>query len=736
MMHSAPPSGGVVHLPETAPQEPVRDLLATTLGDPSVRVVYWIAGEDVWADHLGARQDEPGGGLDRATFAVERGGATLAVVEHHAALSVGAEVAERACAALAGAIDREHTVAALRVRVRSLEAAEQRLREVFDAIDLMVVAIDLDARMTYVNPFTERLSGWGRGELVGRNWFETFRSGRESFLERVRAGEFPPRDLSTIIVRSGERREIDWYNVALRDESGQVVGILGMGRDLTGEIQARRSLEAAERRMRDVLETVQLLAVQIDLDGRITYANEYLVRMSGWTQEELLGQNWFETFRTGSEDAFERVRAGEVEPHNQTPLRLRSDEQRIVDWYNVPLRDDAGELVGLVGVGRDVTDQIRAEQEVRELAAEHAALERVATEVARGLGGDQVFRLVAQQAGGLVGADGCTLLRFLPGYQAQVMAHWSDVAPARETTEGRIIPVGDGPAMAATYRSGRPERFDEPGGGRRNPTGGGDPIRSAVAAPITVSGEMWGTLVAWRVIDEPLPGDTERRLGAFTSLVGTAIANADARTALAESRKRIVAAADDARRRLERNLHDGAQQRFVSLALALRLTLAGLRRDPEGAGRQLAEALEELSTGLEELRELARGIHPAVLTDRGLSAAVETLVSRVPVPVEVEEVPSERLPADVEAAAYYVVAEALTNVARYAEATRATVRIELRDAVATVEVADDGKGGAEPADGSGLRGLADRVEAIGGWLDVDSPDGSGTRVRAVIPAGK
>ena len=244
---------------------------------------------------------------------------------------------------------------------------------------------------------------------------------------------------------------------------------------------------------------------------------------------------------------------------------------------------------------------------------------------------------------------------------------------------------------------------------------------------------MWGALVAWRVTEEPLSEDTERRLGAFASLAGTAIANADARTALAASRKRIVTAADQARRRLERNLHDGAQQRFVSLSLALRLTLSLLESDPAGAAEHLRGAQHELAQGLEELRELARGIHPAILTERGLRAAVDSLVLRAQVPVDVIDMPEGRLPPEVEAAAYYVVSEALANVTRYAGADRATVAVALADGTVIVEVADDGSGGADPSRGSGLRGLADRVEAIGGRLEIASPLGAGTTVRAILP---
>ena len=202
-----------------------------------------------------------------------------------------------------------------------------------------------------------------------------------------------------------------------------------------------------------------------------------------------------------------------------------------------------------------------------------------------------------------------------------------------------------------------------------------------------------------------------------------------------KSRARIVQAADAERRRLERNLHDGAQQRLVSLSLALRLAEARIETHPDSAKKILAEAQQELAQALAELRELARGIHPAILTDRGLAAAVEALAARAPLPVEVAAMPDERLPDPVEAAAYYVVAEGLTNVAKYADASFVRVTVERRNGIASVEVADDGIGGADPLAGTGLRGLADRIEALGGRLEVDSPASGGTRLRAHMPVG-
>jgi PAS domain S-box-containing protein len=201
---------------------------------------------------------------------------------------------------------------------------------------------------------------------------------------------------------------------------------------------------------------------------------------------------------------------------------------------------------------------------------------------------------------------------------------------------------------------------------------------------------------------------------------------------LEASRARIVAAGDEERRKLERNLHDGAQQRLVSLSLSLRLAQNRLRTDPDGAEELLEGSREELAQALEELRELARGIHPAVLTDRGLEAALEALAARSPLPVEIRGASCE-LPSQVEAAAYYVVSEALANVAKYAQASAVEVKVERVNGLAVVEVADDGVGGADPTRGSGLRGLADRVASLSGNLDVASPPGSGTRVRAEIP---
>jgi signal transduction histidine kinase len=255
-----------------------------------------------------------------------------------------------------------------------------------------------------------------------------------------------------------------------------------------------------------------------------------------------------------------------------------------------------------------------------------------------------------------------------------------------------------------------------------------------VAAPVTVASGLWGALVAATTSDEPLPDGLEQRLCDFADLVGQALANADTRERLAASRAELVAVSDAERRRFERNLHDGAQQRLVSVALELGMAGAKLDDDPKAARELLSTAQDDLAEGLEELRELARGLHPVLLTERGLGAALDALLARTPVAVEIAELPERRLEAPVEAAAYYVVAEAITNVAKYAQASHATVSITRSNGRATVTVSDDGVGGADPAAGSGLRGLAARVEALNGRLDVDSPPERGTRIKAEIPS--
>ena len=301
---------------------------------------------------------------------------------------------------------------------------------------------------------------------------------------------------------------------------------------------------------------------------------------------------------------------------------------------------------------------------------------------------------------------------------------------------GSTVRLDDADTTAARiYRTGQPARVDSYEGqaGELASMLREMGFHSSVGAPIFVEGELWGALLVSSVKPEPFGPGVEHRIAAFAELTAQALANAEAREELRASRARIVEAADAARRKIERDLHDGAQQRLVALALTLRRTEALLERDPGAAREALSEAAHGLEQALAELRELARGIHPAVLSEHGLPAALAALADRAPLNVELDMRLAERPREAVEAAAYYVVAEALTNVVRYAGSPEARVTVERLDGQLRVEVADGGCGGADPRSGSGLRGLADRVEALGGRLDVRSPAGDGTTVRAELP---
>jgi signal transduction histidine kinase len=417
---------------------------------------------------------------------------------------------------------------------------------------------------------------------------------------------------------------------------------------------------------------------------------------------------------------------------------LETGELQTVEWaidLDGDLRHAEGRFIPsgdneFFVVIRDVTERKRQE-------VERAALHRVALAVASESRPEQIINLVAEEVCGVLGADAASILRYEPGgEEAVVVGRWHkrDVEVKLATT-GEPIPLAGAP-IHLVYETGRPIRVDVGGVGAPPEFVArlrAHVVNSFVAAPITLLGRPWGVVAASLAPPRSFGRGAEDRLGAFTQLVSLALANEESRGELEASRARLVSAGDEERRRLERNLHDGAQQRLVSLSLSLRLAQRKLATNPDAARELLSGASLELGVALEELRELARGIHPAVLTERGLGPALQSLADRVPLPVELELPTEERLPKRVEAAAYYVVSEALANVAKYAHASAVTVTVGRENGFATVEVADDGVGGADSQLGTGLRGLTDRIEALDGRLVVDSPPGEGTRIYAEIP---
>ena len=373
-----------------------------------------------------------------------------------------------------------------------------------------------------------------------------------------------------------------------------------------------------------------------------------------------------------------------------------------------------------------------ARQELRRVADEQAALRRVATLVAQGASPATLFQAVAVETGQLLQADATVLSRYDPDRFLTRVGRWS--RPGVDLPAGDRSALGGRNVSTLVFETGQAARLDNYG------DDAGDAavwvaagLCSSVGVPISVEGRLWGVVVALSMSAQPLPPDADTRLAGFTELVATAIANAEGQAELTASRARIVATADETRHRIERDLHDGAQQRLVSLALQLRAAQADV---PAGLGRlhcELDRVAAGLASTLEELREFARGIHPAILAVDGLGAALEALVRRSPVPVTLDVRTHERLPERLEVTAYYVISEALANAAKYAEASAVHIDIAQVGELITLTVRDDGIGGADPARGSGLVGLGDRVAAVGGKLQVLSHPGAGTTLVAELP---
>ena len=315
-----------------------------------------------------------------------------------------------------------------------------------------------------------------------------------------------------------------------------------------------------------------------------------------------------------------------------------------------------------------------------------------------------------------------------------IVGAWAREGAPLVPIASQTLPLDGNTVAPRIHRSGRTVRVDDFDGLedelalRVRALG----IRSAVGAPIIVAGRLWGAVIASDARAYHLPIDAEPRISNFAQLITDALANTDAREQLAASRARILKAGDEERRRLGRDLHDGAQQRLVSAIISLQLAQKRWSRDPDRARGHVDDALGDAQAAIGELRELAAGIHPSVLTDRGLPAALETLASRSPVPVELDAELDGRLPMSVETTAYFVVAEALTNVGKHARASRVSVGVRVVGEQLEIEVLDDGVGGADASAGTGLSGLADRVSALRGALDVSSPPGRGTRIHARI----
>ena len=484
-------------------------------------------------------------------------------------------------------------------------------------------------------------------------------------------------------------------------------------------LRVQEALRESDARKSAIIDAAFDCVITMDHHGDVVEVNERAEQTFGYTAAEMVGRELAElivppSLRDAHRRGLERaVAAGHVHvmSHPYELMAMRADGSEFPVEVAITQPKVPGSPI-YCGYLRDVTERRAAEQALHHLAEEQAALRRVATAVAAEREPRRVFGLVAEEVGRLLGAQSANLVRYEGDETATVVGGWS-VGGIAKVPVGDRIPLDADTAMVRVLRTGQPARIDSYDGipgtlaeRLRDHLG----FRCAVAAPVVLDGRLWGAVLVSSVNPEPFPAGSEQRIADFAELAAQALANAHAREELAASRIRLVEAADAERQRLERNLHDGAQQRLVSLSINLRMAA---RAYPE-ARDALEAASAELAQALDELRELARGIHPAILSQRGLQPALEALAFRAPVPVRLVVALDEPLPEAVEACAYYVVAEAITNACKHAQASAIDVRISRDDGTALVEVADDGIGGAVCRTGGGLGGLADRVEALGG----------------------
>jgi PAS domain S-box-containing protein len=645
------------------------------------------------------------------------------------------------------------------------EPFDDELLRLFDlSLDAFCIA-GFDGYLKLVNPAFARILGYTQEELLARPFMDSVHPDDRESVRAVLGELAHGNDIVGFECRQvcadGSVRWLEW-NTRTRPEEGVVYGV---ARDVTDRRVASAELNALHRVATLVAEGVQpqdLFAVvaeevarvvdvplvsvaRYEPDGTATECASFSPEGpvfpigSRWSLE---GTNVLRLVRASSE-------AAHIDDYSGLEGEIVDAVRRIGirSTVGIPIVV-AGHLWGAMVVSSteqlpegtearlaDFTELLataianaESREALQQLADEQAALRRVATLVAQGVRPVEIFWAVSEEVGRLFGSDQAAVGRFDPDGPAIVLV---GLGKTQERWE-----LDDFLASAEVFRTGRSARADE-----RSWASAGGPtaarlrslgLVSTVASPIIVDGRLWGAIVV-ATQDEPLPVDIEERLEKFTELVATAIANADSRAELAASRRRIVAASDEARRRIEQDLHDGTQQRLVSLALAVRAAEANTPPDRGDLRAELSPIATGLADAVADLQELSRGIHPAILSQGGLGPALRTLARRSTIPVELDVTTDARFPEPIEVAAYFVVSEALANATKHAQASRVEVSLATRNGRLLLSIRDDGVGGADPARGSGLVGLADRVEALGGSIHVRSRPGDGTHITAELP---
>jgi PAS domain S-box-containing protein len=506
-------------------------------------------------------------------------------------------------------------------------------------------------------------------------------------------------------------------------------------------------LAAIEGRQRATLDAALDCVISIDTRGLITYFNAAAERTFARDADEVIGLEMAEVIVPPSlRDRHREGLARHLTTGESRVLDRRIELQGMrADGSEFPVeltvtRVELGDEPGFTAYIRDISERkeaeanlIAAEQRLKLVAAEQAALRRVATLVARGAVSRDIFDAVCEETGRLIEATNVNLAHFTPAGTNLTVASWS--LHGNHIPRGTELPLEGETINAMVQRTQTPARVDSYDGvsGELAELIRNLGVRSEIAAPVVIDGHVWGALVAGSDKDEPLSEGTESRLANFAELIATAVSNATARAELLAASRRVIEAGDTARRRVTSDLHDGAQQQFVNSIIHLQLAQQKWTQSPRRANELLDLGITQAAAGIEALRELAAGIHPAILIDRGLASAVEALAKTMPVSTEVG-IAEAPLPPSMEASVYFFCSEALTNVVKHARATSARVQIKVEDGCLIVEIADDGVGGAAPrSDSSGLTSLSDRVAALDGRLELRSPESGGTTLRASIP---
>ena len=647
--------------------------------------------------------------------------------------------------------------------------AQAELDRIFNLSTDLIAVADFQGRFKRVNPAFEQTLGYSSEELRSRPYVEFVHPDDRSRTVRAATELSQGRDLvefeNRYLRKDGSVRWLQW---SARTVPGEAV-MYAAARDVTERKQLEQE-QAALRRVAtmvaqesppadvfaEVAEAVGgLFGLEIaqvfsyDPDGRTTVVGtwgdlggEYRVGSRFDLDGDSITARVHTTALPVRIDDYQRTSGSIGAAARKAGLRSSVGSPILVDgrlWGALtagttrtgPLALDVeSRLAEFTELVATAISNVEARAEVGRLVEEQTALQRVATAVARGGSPEDAFAATVAELHAVVAADATALMRFEVDGSGTLLA---TLGESGFEVGSRTPLIGDTPT-AEVRRTGRIARIDnfEQASGPVSERLRASGLSSGVAAPIFVEGQLWGVMAsAWA--GGPPPRDAESRVAQFTDLVGTAIANAESRAELLASRARIVTTADQTRRRIERDLHDGAQQRLVTMAMKLRALEALTAPQAQDVKREVAEIAAGLDDVLDDLRETATGLHPVILSRGGLGPALKALARRSPVPVELDLRTNERLPEQVEVAAYYVVAETLTNAAKHAHASFVSVDTELIDGDLRVSVQDDGVGGANPARGSGLVGLTDRVEALGGKLTLHSPPAGGTTVHIDLP---